>query len=173
MRKFYFITATLRSYARRLAIPADHGFRRVSGGSSASNTQMQDIRTNNADVNVLHSVLIFDRRAAARAAAKVMTVEQGGLYVYSVREVGEFKRTVRPVLGYRFKRSDGGGEWYNEAYQGPASMAAAEAEVGGLIPTRALARAALPEQQKSANMDHHDKFGKKLKLSIETVYADA
>lgn len=170
MRKFYIITGTdVRVPSDKpLVIPAEHGFRNV-GGASASNTQMQDIRTNHADAELKYSALLFDRRATARQAAKLMIEQNMGGYTYSVREVGEFRRTVRPVLGYRFNRNDGGRYWFLEGFAGPASAAAYKAEVGGLIPTRALARAALPEQQTQA--DAHGKPG--LKLSIETVYADA
>jgi hypothetical protein len=173
MRKFYFITATGGHLNdRHEVIRTDHAFRNINGGSSATDTQIQDIKTKFADFQVGPSAVIFLRRADVRDAVVKMNVQNLGGYTYSVREVGEFKRTVRPVLGYRFKRGDGRGEWYNEFFQGPASNAAERAKVNRLIPTRALARAALPEQQKSAD-DHTDCTGKKIKLSIETVYADA
>lgn len=170
MRKFYFVTATGGSpNDKHSVIRADHAFRNIKGGSGATETQLQDIKTKFADYKVGPNAEIFLRRADARDAAIKMNVQNQGGYTYSVREIGEFKRTVRPVMGYRFKRSDVSCEWMLEAWRGPASQAAFDAKVGGLIQTRALARAALPEQQ--AQADTHGRPG--LKLSIETVYADA
>jgi hypothetical protein len=164
-RKFYIITYSFGGGPHTAVT-----FRAVTSpkaDSGATASQIDDIR--NSGVTVLDSYLpgIWLRRAAARRAAASLTSATGN--PYSVKEVGEFKRTVRPVKGYKFRRPDGlHGHWFLEHWRGPASEAACRACRHGLGPTRALARAALPEQQSA-----YTGYGNKGKLRIVTVYADA
>lgn len=171
MRKFYFITATDGHLNdKHSVIRADHGFKNISGGSSATDTQIQDIKTKFADYQVGPSAAIFLRRADVRDAVVKMNVQNLGGYTYSVREVGEFKRTVRPVLGYRvLVRRDKGAEWIASAYNWGGDVTVDHAAQFGdgdankLFSTRAKARAAKVDAAAANGA----------KYSIETVYADA
>ena len=125
MRKFYIIKIILGPLVSSL--DWDNGFENAP--SRATDTQQQDIDTTiDATQAKRFPTGVWLRRADARRVAKKAN-ERNPYVTYSVVGVGEFKRTVRPVLGYRFKRGDGRGEWYNEVFQGPASHAAEAAKV--------------------------------------------
>lgn len=168
-RKFYIITTLIDGVATAVASKAVTS---PSADSGATGSQIDDIRNSGVQVFAHTTPGIWLRRASARSAAAYLTNATGN--DYSVKEVGEFKRVVRPIKGYKFERpsdsNDGFVSWYLENWCGDASKAAYKASVGDLIPTRALARAALPEQQASYAGFYGTDAGK---LRIVTVYADA
>lgn len=169
-RKFYIITTLIDGVATAVASKAVTS---PSADSGATGSQIDDIRNSGVQVFAHTTPGIWLRRASARSAAAYLTNATGN--AYSVKEVGEFKRTVRPIKGYKFERpnqsaASGYSDWWPENWRGDASKAAYTAMVGGLIPTRALARAALPEQQAGYVEYYGTDAGK---LRIVTVYADA
>lgn len=172
MRKFYFITAYVYPNGEHSVIRADHAFKNINGGSSATDTQIQDIKTKFADYRVGPNAVIFLRRADVRDAVVKMNVQNLGSYTYSVREVGEFKRTVRPVLGYRLLvQHNVGAEWWVSAFNvdgdvtvDHAAQFGGDTDANKLFSTRAKARAAKSEAV-AAMYDS--------KYKIETIYADA
>ena len=169
-RKFYIITVLIDGVATAVASKAVTS---PSADSGATASQIDDIRNSGVQVFAHTTPGIWLRRASARSAAAYLTNATGN--AYSVKEVGEFKRKVRPVKGYKFERPNQApptsfSDWYLEDWRGEASKAASKALVGGLIPTRALARAALPEQQAGYVEYRGNDAGK---LRIVTVYADA
>lgn len=169
-RKFYIITVLIEG------TPTAVSFRAVTSPRAdfgATGSKSDDIRNSGVQVFAHTTPGIWLRRASARDAAAYLTSATGN--AYSVKEVGEFKRKVRPVKGYKFERpnqsaASGFSDWWPENWRGDASQAAYTAMVGGLIPTRALARAALPEQQAGYVEYYGNDAGK---LRIVAVYADA
>jgi hypothetical protein len=186
-RKFYIITTLI--WGTHTAV-SSKVITSPSADSGATSSQIDDIRNSGVQVLAHTTPGIWLRRASARTAAAYLTNaarrKTAVAYLtnatgnatgnaYSVKEVGEFKRTVRPIKGYKFERpnqsaASGYSDWWPENWRGDASKAAYTAMVGDLIPTRALARAALPEQQAG----HVEYYGTDAgKLRIVTVYADA
>jgi hypothetical protein len=173
-RKFYIITTLI--WGTHTAVSSKVRTS-PSADSGATSSQIDDIRNSGVQVLAHTTPGIWLRRASARTAAAYLTNATGIApgNAYSVKEVGEFKRTVRPIKGYKFERpnqsaASGYSDWWPENWRGDASKAAYTAMVGDLIPTRALARAALPEQQAG----HVEYYGTDAgKLRIVTVYADA
>lgn len=166
MRKFYFIKINLSSGASSLLYK--NGFEQAS--AKATETQQADIdATINATVRSHAPAGVWLRRAdARRVAAKANEIVAGGVQ-YSVVGVGEFKRTVRPVLGYRLLVRHSRG-WEVSAYNDTGDVAVDHAaQFGGdtdankLFSTRAKARAAKFEAEAKINS----------KYKIDTIYADA
>jgi hypothetical protein len=175
-RKYYIIVGQLN-----VAGPAPFVIHSLTPATPAADSKATDSQL--GDIATLGYCLrpeamrpgIWLRRANARKACASMNALNNG-YTYSVKGVGQFKRTVRPVKGYTYFRPDEKCRWWLEDWAGPASSAAGKAKIGDyLIPTRALARAALPEQQK--HYEGHRRAASEItgygKLRIVPVYADA
>lgn len=171
-RKFYIITYSFGGGPHTAVTFKAVTSPKADSGATAS--QIDDIRNSGFTVLDSYQPGIWLRRASARAAAAYLTSATGN--AYSVKEVGEFKRVVRPIKGYKFERpnqsaASGYSDWWPENWRGDASRAAYTAMRDLiLIPTRALARAALPEQQAGYVEYYGTDAGK---LRIVTVYADA
>ena len=171
MRKFYIITYVSDCGVVSGVVPSS-----VSASpnpdAAANATQIEDIKTSGY-VKFVLAPGVWLRRASARKAAAELN-SRGNGYAYSVREIGEFKRKVRPVKGYNIFRKTADPIFDNRIYvaghAGPASekfCGVGKSLSDDPIPTRAEARAIFAEQRPY----HKDAYDWDIKLV--TIYADA
>lgn len=154
-RKFYIITTLIGDTHSAVSSKAVTSPRADSGATSS---QIDDIRNSGVQVFALITPGIWLRRASARTAAAYLTNATDN--DYSVKEVGEFKRTVRPVKGYEVQINFGV-KW-------------AVLEKDGVHPTRAAARERLAGAKKRDDEIYSGwRENNSWKYRIVTVYADA
>ncbi len=156
-RKFYTITTLIEGTPTAISSKAVTS---PSADSGATGSQIDDIRNSGVQVFAHTTPGIWLRRASARSAAAYLNGTVG--HDYSVKEIGEFKRTVRPVRHYEVQINFGS-NW-------------SVLDRGGVHPTRAAARSRLADAKREDDKNypgwHKDSYGG-WKYRIVTVYADA
>lgn len=161
-RKFYILTTLIEGTPTAISSKAVTS---PSADSGATASQINDIRNSGVQVLAHTTPGIWLRRASARAAAAYLTnLTNATGNAYSVKEVGEFKRTVRPIKGYRVEVN------YHRGQRGLARWEK-YGDSPDLIDTRAAARAFVKnEKERDALMyDNPTPWS----YRIVTVYADA
>ena len=125
------------------------------------------------DATYPDAVVVWDKRAAARAAIAELESFQSPHFDYGVGEFGDKVRSVRPVRGWRIKFDYDGTSLFNSVRNGAVIRIDGDAgndhENNLLFPTRAAVRLVLDEKVGDDKRSKANPEG----YFIEAVYADA